>query len=230
MRVKASIILIIAFIALLSCNYNRDSSQDHDNIDFYLGVFSGYQNPKKINKKNVKCIKDNLYQLNDNFYMGIRYYVKTYNAKKDAILPQFKGIYLHKIGNEDIKYINFGSYRFLLQDVLATDDNKIYYFPSNYEVPSVITLKLDPETFQFLDDEYTFVKDKAHIFCLPTNSYVSTNSHKFSTLKVKGVVLGTDGEYFYEYDERIDVKRFMTDYDFLSSKEKDSIIEKYIHH
>lgn len=212
-------------VLFLSCRSNLDNNP---NEDFYTGIFSGDSDPKKVNDRSVERLKENIYMLNDTLCMGIPYYEKTYDKKKQAAIPRLKGTYLLKIEESETKDINLDNYRFLLKDLLATDDEGIYYFPPNYEVPSVIKLDLDPDTFQFLDDEHTFVKDDKRVFCLPANSYLLTTSEDFLTFKIKGVVFGTDGKYLYEYDERISPEIFRMNYNFISLTEKDSIIKRFL--
>lgn len=211
------LVAILSSIFILSCD-KKDCNQ------FYIGKFGTNEYPEKVDKRGIYHLKENLYKIDNELYLGIDYKEKVYNEKDDAIITKCKGTLLVN----DIKGIDSVSYKFTIPDIIAKDRNQVYFFPKNYEIPSVFTLKVDPIRLTILDSKKTFIKDDKYVFCIPQNSYLDVDANKFQVIELEEIVLGTDGIYFYEYDNKISIDKFLRDYDFITKEIKDSLINKYV--
>jgi len=79
-----------------------------------------------------------------------------------------------------------------------------------------------------LDTKNTYIKDNKYVFCIPENLYLNVDAKKFQVIELNNITIGTDGNYFFEYENKISIKEFISNYDFLDKKIKDSLIHKYI--
>jgi hypothetical protein len=170
------------------------------------GKYYAYSEPNKdaiieIRGQDIQHLKDNLYLINGHLAVGVPYFEAIPSTEEeDAILMDSLGMMLFDADAYQLP-IDTSSYMWLVKDLIAKDQRRVYAFPRTYHLPTVKILKLNPSDVVICDREGTYLKDSNFVYCIPKDSYLDVAPAKFTTAIIDNVTYGWDSTNYYYLDQ-----------------------------
>lgn len=150
--------------------------------------------------QDIHRIKANLYRVGGNLALGVVYREAAAAPSNEAVRMDSLGTLLFDLGTYQLP-IDTASYHWILPDLVAGDNNRVYAFPRRYHLPTIKMLHLNPTTLILCDSDATYLKDADTVYCIPSDSYLQVEPGDFSTEQVEGVTYGRDSATYYYWDE-----------------------------
>ncbi|MBX2949531.1 MAG: hypothetical protein KF704_09670 [Crocinitomicaceae bacterium] len=201
MQDKSKIILLtILGVGIIVFNSCKNNNQKEESYYRYYSTSSdriiSYKNP------NIVHYKDNLYFIGDTIYIGVPLVEDV--LKNNKIFSERKGICLINPAEYNLS-IDTSTYRFIIEELIASDINHVIAFPKGkYKLPFIEILKLNPDRLSLIDNSKTYIKDDSLVYCIPTNTYIKVNPGEFHTIYNENVEYGKYENIIYYLDTPID--------------------------
>ncbi len=193
-KINKIIFFGLLILSTLGCNKN------HRVDNTFYKYFNYPESDSIILISNIpRKIKDNIFSLNDTLFISIPYFTKMDDGNN-----KIKTIYLGELLlNTKTAAINIDttSYSWLVEGLIAKDQNNIFAFPRKYHLPTIKILKLDPSKTFIIDKNNNYLKDEKYIYCIPTDTYLDVDISKFSIIENNGLIYGYDSLFYYYFDK-----------------------------